>query len=908
MAVGTPLSEAIAKIKDLVRVALELSQVSWTGSASDLSSGTVPDGALPARLRAQLPVANDANLITDSGPYRVASAALNIPLAAAGYIVHLFYDSVTARQTYYRYNPSQAYERSMVAGIWGDWVRIYGQATDLNALYAQLAGPTTDKGQSIGGPLRRFANAYLSGTLTLGGAAEVTGPNLVLNAVAGVSRWLRWRTSDAERWLIGTDNVAETGANAGSNFRIRAHNDDGTLNVDAMVIARSTGIVTFGARPSVTGAGLVETQNNKGVAGGYPGLDTNGQVPSAHLPSKLASFEVWPGSFDGVTVDTAVANAFIARINAGEIQFVIVPRGTSLVGKLNSIVASDVTWIWLGKFKSVGNSLGEGQPLLAIAGNRSRHIGLLDIDGNAVAYSGFVACQLLDVTGDGHSFNAVKLHHSAGRGFTADGMTNFRFGSFTIEDNAGLGFQLARCAYGAIINNRVRRNGCGFGKTKVNAADVSHNFVGFGGAVRFRSHDIDFIGGDYMLNGKDGLNINQGSYNIKHIGVRGVANDDGGLTMAADNTGTGIPGEGEACFDITYIDCDTENNYSSGIVAYQPVHGLTVKGGKQKNNNRLAGDQAQATSFYNGVFVCSGSTGVDIDTSAYDDRQERLVSSVSGSGTSRTLAVAGWVPLSDRYPKVAIYSAGGVFRGYGKITGEATGSVTTQTTAQHGVTLSAITAGDIITQAVQHNGVLIENDVSARVRVKGNKPRVGPTPALQGQVTQITSSGNAGDVLLLDAAVGPNLMPNGNYDVDISGMTFNLPGGGTATRDTVNARSDGSLKLVGGSSPAEGDVAFPASAIKRINRSKWRWRGWAYSTVPQGVIIRVFTNTGPNVVFEWRSSGQGWEPFSVSGGFYDGNTLIARFVVAAGQTGNFDDCYFEPLDEVAMRPVASRGY
>lgn len=623
----------------------------------------------------------------------------------------------------------------------------------------------------------------------------------------------------------------------------------------------------------------------------------------------IADIRWWGAVVDGGTNDTAAVNAFIAQVNAGLVKSVLIPHGTTMVGKLTAVTADDVTWLWLGKFKNVANSLGVAEPLLSVTGDRHRNVGMLEIDGNAAAYAAGVSCQLLDYTGDGHSFDGVFLHHSAGRGFVSDGMTNFKFGSFIIEDNAGLGAQFARCAYGTVFNNRVRRNGCGFGKTKTNAADISHDFVGFGVAVRYTSHDIDFIGGDYTFNGRDGLNVNQGSYNIKHVALRANANDDGGLTIAQDNVGSGLPGDGEPCYNISYIDCDTENNFTSGIVSYGAVHGLVIRGGVQKNNHRLAGNLVQATSYYNGVFVTSGSTGVDIDTMAYDDRQERFVTSVSGSGSTRTITVAAWAQLKNTYPKVAIYQANGAFRGWGDIVSETATTVTISSTAQNGVTLANIIAGDIITQATQLNGVLLENNVAGQARVRGATPRVGPSPSIQGQVCQLATTAGAGGALLLDGLPSVNLLTNGSFDAGITGWTFSNPAGGSSALETTIARSAGSLKLVGGTVlPNDGDAALLSGTIKKINGSKWRFRGWAYSTEPGAALVRFFTNTGPDVVHTWQSGGRGWEPFVISGGFNGSNAVIPRVVASVGKTVYFDECFFETIDEAPMRSIESREY
>ncbi|KQQ38710.1 hypothetical protein ASG19_06735 [Rhizobium sp. Leaf306] len=234
------------------RTALGLANIASSGSAADLT-GTVPDGVLPARLSmsAGSNSITDANLAMDNGLYSHSSSAANLPVAAAGYINVVRTSSNYFQQYWYERDGNRTYRRRVTAGAFGAWERWYSAETELDVRYAQIAGPATDKGQALGSALRRFASAYVGSTLSLGGVAETVGPNLVLNTVAGVARWCRWRTADVERWIVGADNAAENGSNSGSDFRVRAYTDAGGFNVDALVISRATGVVTFGAAPKL---------------------------------------------------------------------------------------------------------------------------------------------------------------------------------------------------------------------------------------------------------------------------------------------------------------------------------------------------------------------------------------------------------------------------------------------------------------------------------------------------------------------------------------------------------------------------------------------------------------------------------------------------------------------------------
>lgn len=230
------------------RTALGLASIASSGSAADLT-GALPDATLPARLRALPTAVFSYDTITDTGWYIGSSATTGAPVANAGIVQHINYDANYAVQRFYRSNNPYSAERRKTNGVWGEWTQVLA-TSDLDVRYAQVGGPTTDKTQALGSALRRFSSAYVGSTISLGGAAETVGPNLVLNTVAGVARWFRWRTADAERWIIGADNAAENGSNSGSDFRVRAFADAGGF-IDALVISRSTGVVTFGAPPKL---------------------------------------------------------------------------------------------------------------------------------------------------------------------------------------------------------------------------------------------------------------------------------------------------------------------------------------------------------------------------------------------------------------------------------------------------------------------------------------------------------------------------------------------------------------------------------------------------------------------------------------------------------------------------------
>lgn len=83
----------------------------------------------------------------------------------------------------------------------------------------------------------------------------------LLQANAGQERGHIFGTGTASRWFAGVGNGAEAGANAGSDYVLRRHNDAGSGLGNALVVRRSDGRATFEVTPYV-GTGAVFHEAN----------------------------------------------------------------------------------------------------------------------------------------------------------------------------------------------------------------------------------------------------------------------------------------------------------------------------------------------------------------------------------------------------------------------------------------------------------------------------------------------------------------------------------------------------------------------------------------------------------------------------------------------------------------------
>lgn len=176
-------------------------------------------------------------------------------------------------------------------------------------------------------------NKTFSGTLTLQGTAYIN------DAAAGTSRGLRVRTAGVDRWVLGGNTNAESGANAGTDFFINRYSDAGAALGTVMSISRATGEYTLrgnvtwpnntytlggaAARPSTTytinldATGVSRFQNGKTSGGAVFGAEVNastvnngtGKLFRATLPafnnSTISPMFIW-GAETNNTLSTNV--------------------------------------------------------------------------------------------------------------------------------------------------------------------------------------------------------------------------------------------------------------------------------------------------------------------------------------------------------------------------------------------------------------------------------------------------------------------------------------------------------------------------------------------------------------------------------------------------------------------------
>lgn len=151
----------------------------------------------------------------------------------------------------YVQNNLQTHLYSVQLGIWattpdnpdGDFFRVY--ATTEGIMLKDESG-NVFKVLSTG-----------DNTITLEGVAVAkvgTDVELSVGGDDGRYRSITFYTDALARWAIHTNDAAESGSNAGSNYQINRHADDGSYLGTAMVIFRSNGNVLFEGSLEIDGS------------------------------------------------------------------------------------------------------------------------------------------------------------------------------------------------------------------------------------------------------------------------------------------------------------------------------------------------------------------------------------------------------------------------------------------------------------------------------------------------------------------------------------------------------------------------------------------------------------------------------------------------------------------------------
>jgi hypothetical protein len=712
-----------------------------------------------------------------------------------------------------------------------------------------------------------------------------------------------------DRGIVGTGYLLSTYF-ARSMTRCPTYTDS-TLTVENAnpIVLRSNGRLPFSLwAPSGILLKMIITDSLGNVIEGgtidnLPGINdlsiptyrrTATEIAAGVTPTNYIYPELEPRRYgavgDGVAVETAALNTWVAVVNRSSNPVSNWLSGqTYLCGPLNAITATNFTWNCFSTLKVIGNSWSGLTSHVQIIGKGARVYGL-SIDGNQGAFGAAPSGQLLSLTGDDVLLDGVQLTNSGSRGALINTIAGGRFANCHFDSNANAGIEFETVSYLKFVNCTFNHNGYGFKQTLITNA-----FSAFGFALRFRSHHCEFVACEARQCGRDGMNVNQGSYAIKFMACLAWKNCDGGFTIAADDISSGRPGESESCYDLEYVDCEAENNWSSGLAAYAICHNVTVDGGRYYNNHLVAGVLPEASAYFSGLFFSGGCLGIRVRTKAYDDRQLCPITARSRGDIKATGWVAGTMA---NYPRVALYNASMVFQGYGNISAESAGRVSITTAVNRGVTIANIVVGWFISQRVQHNGCFFDNGCTGSMDIDG----FGQLPGaftFTGFKSMSGYTAGGQNVLLPAGTIDyTELLANPTFDAGTgSGTTwiYSLPGGGLANHYATagaNIRSAGALQLIGGTSAAAGDSVLIRDGLSYAQGAWVEASIWCNGISAGDSSLSLLWNPGGTGVLATvvNHPGGGYKLLKIGAFIPAGTTqLTIRVTSAIGKTNYFDN-------------------
>lgn len=209
-----------------VRFAFGLNNVGETGSnaGSNFVLGRYSDaGAF---------LSDWLSIVRSSGVATINTSSLSLVGAASGSLLAIDGNAGTDRAIYYR-----------TSGVlrWVEYVNSVSEGGSNSGSNFSIQR-YNDAGASLGVV---FGITRSDGTATFSNNLAVNS-TLRMNNVAGTFRPIQFESSASARWNMGTNNVAESGSNAGSNFYIQRYNDAGAaLGNPVLSIVRSSGGTTL---------------------------------------------------------------------------------------------------------------------------------------------------------------------------------------------------------------------------------------------------------------------------------------------------------------------------------------------------------------------------------------------------------------------------------------------------------------------------------------------------------------------------------------------------------------------------------------------------------------------------------------------------------------------------------------
>ncbi len=170
----------------------------------------------------------------------------------------------------------------------GNTQRIYGNATNVDgtgfsaftAIGTESFGYDATNGWTVkvaGVSVLGVTSTVVSlplGIATVGTSTMAAEPNVNFNAAAGQAKSVYFRSAGSPRWQAGSDSAAESGSNAGSDFRISRYADGGAFLDTPFQLSRQFGVAVMAKGVQIYGATSSIDQVVIGATNPLPGKFT----------------------------------------------------------------------------------------------------------------------------------------------------------------------------------------------------------------------------------------------------------------------------------------------------------------------------------------------------------------------------------------------------------------------------------------------------------------------------------------------------------------------------------------------------------------------------------------------------------------------------------------------------------
>jgi hypothetical protein len=151
-----------------------------------------------------------------------------------------------------------------------------GYLTPGNNLSDVASASISRSNLGLGSGITGTGSVVLSASPVLTGTPSLSNSGLSVFDISGGTtnfKELAFQTAGSTRWVTESDNVAESGSNAGSNYEIARFSDTGAFIDSPMVLSRATGASTFSATMTISQGAQADTLTLNQTAPGSHDLD-----------------------------------------------------------------------------------------------------------------------------------------------------------------------------------------------------------------------------------------------------------------------------------------------------------------------------------------------------------------------------------------------------------------------------------------------------------------------------------------------------------------------------------------------------------------------------------------------------------------------------------------------------------